>query len=96
MLTSGVYLGANVITTTLSILNNFNLDAAVRTVKNLPKYRLVNLAEATTPGLKIISRLNNKIYRPIASFDRWLENVAIEYIKNTAKHSWKNFESFYL
>lgn len=82
MLTSGVYLGANVITTTLSILNNFNLDAAVRTVKNLPKYRLVNIAEATTPGLKIISRLNNKIYRPIASFDRWLENVAIEYIKN--------------
>lgn len=82
MLTSGVYLGANVVTTTLSILNNFNLDAAVRTVKNLPKYRLVDLAEATTPGLKIISRLNNKIYRPIASFDRWLENVAIEYIKN--------------
>lgn len=82
MLTSGVYLGANVITTTLSILNNFNLDATVRTVKNLPKYRLVDLAEATTPGLKIISRLNNKIYRPIASFDRWLENVAIEYIKN--------------
>lgn len=82
MLTSGVYLGANVITTTLSILNNFNLDAAVRTIKNLPKYRLVDIAEATTPGLKIISRLNNKIYRPIASFDRWLENVAIEYIKN--------------
>ena len=82
MLSSGVYLGANVVTTTLSILNNFNLDAAVRTVKNLPKYRLVDLAEATTPGLKIISRLNNKIYRPIASFDKWLENVAIEYIKN--------------
>lgn len=82
MLSSGVYLGANVITTTLSILNNFNMDAAVRTVKNLPKFRQVTLSEATTPGLKILSRLNNKIYQPIASIDRWLENVALEYIKN--------------
>lgn len=82
MLSSGVYLGANVITTTLSILNNFNMDAAVRTVKNLPKFRRVTLSEATTPGLKILSRLNNKIYQPIASIDRWLENVALEYIKN--------------
>lgn len=82
MLSSGVYLGANVITTTLSILNNFNMDAAVRTVKNLPKFRQITLSEATTPGLKILSRLNNKIYQPIASIDRWLENVALEYIKN--------------
>lgn len=82
MLSSSVYLGANVITTTLSILNNFNMDAAVRTVKNLPKFRQVTLSEATTPGLKILSRLNNKIYQPIASIDRWLENVALEYIKN--------------
>lgn len=82
MLSSGVYLGANVITTTLSILNNFNMDAAVRTVKNLPKFRQITLSEATTPGLKILSRLNNKIYQPIASIDRWLENIALEYIKN--------------
>lgn len=82
MLSSGVYLGANVITTTLSILNNFNMDAAVRTVKNLPKFRQTTLSEATTPGLKILSRLNNKIYQPIASIDKWLENVALEYIKN--------------
>lgn len=82
MLSSGVYLGANVITTTLSILNNFNMDAAVRTVKNLPKFRQITLSEATTPGLKILSRLNNKIYQPIASIDKWLENVALEYIKN--------------
>lgn len=82
MLSSGVYLGANVITTTLSILNNFNADAALRTVKNLPKFRQITLAEATTPGLKILSRLNNKIYQPIASIDKWLENVALEYIKN--------------
>lgn len=82
MLSSGVYLGANVITTTLSILNNFNMDAALRTVKNLPKFRQITLNEATTPGLKILSRLNNKIYQPIASIDRWLENVALEYIKN--------------
>lgn len=82
MLSSGVYLGANVITSTLSILNNFNMDAALRTVKNLPKFRQVTLSEATTPGLKILSRLNNKIYQPIASVDRWLENIALEYIKN--------------
>lgn len=82
MLSSGVYLGANVITTTLSILNNFNMDAAVRTVKNLPKFRQITLSEATTPGLKLLSRLNNKVYQPIASIDRWLENVALEYIKN--------------
>lgn len=82
MLSSGVYLGANIITSTLSILNNFNMDAAVRTVKNLPKFRQIILSEATTPGLKILSRLNNKIYQPIASIDRWLENVALEYIKN--------------
>ena len=82
MLSSGVYLGANVITTTLSILNNFNMDAALRTVKNLPKFRQITLSEATTPGLKILSRLNNKVYQPIASIDRWLENVALEYIKN--------------
>lgn len=82
MLSSGVYLGANVITTTLSILNNFNMDAALRTVKNLPKFRQVTLSEATTPGLKLLSRLNNKIYQPIASIDKWLENVALEYIKN--------------
>lgn len=82
MLSSGVYLGANVITTTLSILNNFNMDAALRTAKNLPKFRQITLSEATTPGLKILSRLNNKIYQPIASIDKWLENVALEYIKN--------------
>lgn len=82
MLSSGVYLGANIITTTLSILNNFNMDAALRTVKNLPKFRQITLAEATTPGLKILSRLNNKVYQPIGSIDRWLENVALEYIKN--------------
>lgn len=82
MLSSGVYLGANVITTTLSILNNFNIDAAVRTVKNLPKFRQIALSEAATPGLKLLSRLNNKVYQPIASIDRWLENVALEYIKN--------------
>lgn len=82
MLSSGVYLGANIITTTLSILNNFDLNAAVRTIKNLPKFRMVELAEANTPGLKILSRLNNKIYRPIASTDRWLEEVALTYIQN--------------
>ena len=41
MLGGGVYLGANILTTTLSILNNFNLKAAVNTLKDLPKFRLV-------------------------------------------------------
>lgn len=82
MLSSGIYLGANVVTTTLSILNNFDVNAIARTVKNLPKYRLIELPEASTPGLKLLSRLNNKVYRPMASIDRWLENIGIEYIKN--------------
>lgn len=80
MLGGGVYLGANILTTTLSILNNFNLKAAVNTLKDLPKFRLVELTEATTPGLRLLSRVNNITYRPIASVDRWLERVAAKYI----------------
>ena len=82
MLASGTYLGANVLSTTLSILNNFDLNAATKTFKNLPKFRLIELTEAETPLLNVISKINNKLYRPIASVDRWLENVAVEYIKN--------------
>lgn len=76
MLSSGVYLGANIISTTLSILNNFNVDAIQRTVKNLPKFRLVELNRAETPILSQISAVNNAFYRPIASIDRYLEDVA--------------------
>ena len=82
MLSGGVYLGANVLTTTLSILNNFNVDALAKTFKNLPKFRLIELGEAKTPILNLISRLNNRIYRPIASIDRYLENIAATYINN--------------
>lgn len=82
MLASGTYLGANVLTTTLSILNNFDLNAATKTFKNLPKFRLIELTEADTPLLNFVSKINNKLYRPIASVDRWLENIATEYIKN--------------
>ena len=79
MLSAGVYLGANVITTTLSILNNFNLDAFTKTLKNLPKPTKVTLTEAKTPGLRLISRINNRWYQPIASIDKYLENIATEY-----------------
>ena len=82
MLSSGVYLGANILTTTLSILNNFDLNAAVKTFKKFPKFRLIELSEAETPILKLISRFNNKLYRPVASIDKWLENIATEYINN--------------
>lgn len=82
MLSSGIYLGANVVTTTLSILNNFNASGLLKTIGNLPKYHLPKIQEATTPGLKQISKLNNYIYRPIAGIDRWLEDFALEYIKN--------------
>lgn len=83
MLSTGVYLGGNVITTTLSILNNFNADALRKTFKNLPKFRLVGkLPEAQTPLIDKISKVNNYIYRPIASVDRYLENIATEYIYN--------------
>ena len=82
MLSSGTYLGANILTTTLSILNNFDLNAASKTLKNLPKFRMVELTEAKTPVLNLISRLNNKFYKPIASVDKYLENIASEYIAN--------------
>lgn len=93
MLGSGVYLGANILTTTLSILNNFNLKAAINTITDLPKYRLINLAEASTPGLKLLSRVNNITYRPIASVDRWLENVAAKYISEIGLDKAKYMQS---
>lgn len=82
MLGGGVYLGANVLTTTLSVLNNFDLKALAKTFKELPKFRMVELAEAKTPILNYISKLNNTTYRPIASVDRYLEAIAIKYIEN--------------
>lgn len=82
MLSGGVYLGANVLSTTLSVLNNFDINAATKTFKNLPKFRMVELSEASTPILNYISKINNVVYRPIASVDRYIENIAAEYIKN--------------
>ena len=93
MLSSGTYLGANIITTTLSILNNFDLDAAIKTFKKLPKYKMIELAEAETPGIKLLSRFNNKLYRPIASVDRWLEQVATRYINEIGVDKYKLLQS---
>ena len=93
MLSSGTYLGANIITTTLSILNNFDLDAAIKTFKKLPKYKMIELAEAETPGIKLLSQFNNKLYRPIASVDRWLEQVATRYINEIGADKYKLLQS---
>lgn len=82
MLAGGTYLGANILSTTLSILNNFDVNAATKTFKNLPKFRMVELAEAESPILKYLSKVNNLLYRPVASVDRYIENVALEYINN--------------
>ena len=82
MLAGGTYLGANILSTTLSILNNFDVNAATKTFKNLPKFRMVELAEAESPILEYLSKVNNFLYRPVASVDRYIENVALEYIKN--------------
>lgn len=82
MLAGGTYLGANILSTTLSILNNFDVNAAAKTFKNLPKFRMVELSEATTPILNYISKVNNFLYRPVASVDKYIENIALEYIKN--------------
>ena len=82
MLAGGTYLGANVLSTTLSILNNFDVNAVAKTFKKLPKFRMVELSEATTPILNYISKINNFLYRPVASVDKYLENIALEYIKN--------------
>lgn len=80
MLGGGVYLGANILTTTLSILNNFDLNAVRKTLQNLPKFKMATLQEAQSPGLRLLSRLNNRFYRPIASVDRYLEDIATTYI----------------
>lgn len=93
MLSSGTYLGANIITTTLSILNNFDLDAAIKTFKKLPKYKMIELAEAETPGIKLLSKFNNKLYRPIASVDKWLEQVATRYINEIGVDKYKLLQS---
>ena len=93
MLSSGTYLGANIITTTLSILNNFDLDAAIKTFKKLPKYKMIELVEAETPGIKLLSQFNNKLYRPIASVDRWLEQVATRYINEIGVDKYKLLQS---
>lgn len=82
MLAGGTYLGANVLSTTLSILNNFDVNAVAKTFKNLPKFRMVELPEATTPILNYISKINNFLYRPVASVDKYIENIALEYINN--------------
>lgn len=79
MLAGGIYLGANILSTTLSILNNWDLNAARYTIKNRPKFRLVDLNEAQTPGLRFISKVNNMFYRPIASVDRYIENFGRAY-----------------
>lgn len=93
MLSGGTYLGANVITTTLGILNNFNLGAAKRTLQNLPKFRQTHLDEATTPLLNIISRVNNKVYQPMASLDRYLERIGARYIEEAGLDNAKYMQS---
>ena len=81
MLGAGTYLGANVISTTLSILNNFDVGAVRRTLQKAPKFRLVELDEAKTPIVSLLSRINNKFYKPIASVDKWLERIGARYIE---------------
>ena len=82
MLSAGTYLGANILSTTLSILNNWDTNAIKQTVTNLPRFRKATLIEAETPGLKWLSKFNNIFYRPIANVDRWLEDVGRTYQSN--------------
>lgn len=93
MLGSGVYLGANVASTTLSILNNFNLGAIKRTVQKLPKFRSVNIEDAKTPLLNIISKVNNKFYKPVAGVDKWLERIGARYIQEAGLENTKYMQS---
>ena len=93
MLGSFTYLGANVLTTTLNILNNFDLSAFGRTLKKLPKFRMVDIAEAQTPLLNIISRINNSFTRPAVSVDRWLERLGARYIKELGVENAKYLQS---
>lgn len=93
MLGGGLYLASNIIGTTLSILNNWNGKALKATAQNLPQFRKVHLSEAKTPGLNYISKLNNFIYQPIASIDKFVENVALEYARNLPEGQWKLMQS---
>lgn len=82
MLSGGTYLGANILSTTLSILNNWDTNAVKQTLKNIPKFKKATLNEAETPALKWISKINNRFYGPIASVDRWLEDIGRTYQSN--------------
>lgn len=93
MLSGGTYLGANMITTTLTILNNFDGKALARTLKNIPKFRLIDVPEATTPILNIISKVNNKFYRPVASVDKWIESIGARYIQEVGLDKAKLMQS---
>ena len=93
MLGSGLYLAANVMSSTLSILNNFDLGAAKRTLQKLPEFKLVTLPESKTPILNIISKINNRVSAPLASIDRWLENVAARYIEEYGLENAKLLQS---
>lgn len=93
MLGSGLYLAANVMSSTLSILNNFDLGAAKRILQKLPKFKLVTLPESKTPILNIISKINNRVSAPLASIDRWLENVAARYIEEYGLENAKLLQS---
>lgn len=93
MLGAGIYLGANAVSTTLTILNNFNLDAAVKTLKELPKYKVAKLREAESFGLKNLSKINNLFYAPVAGADRWLEELGRRYINNVGIDKLKYMQS---
>ena len=93
MLGGGTYLGANVLSTTLTILNNFNLGAAKRTLKKTPKFRLIELDEAKTPLLSVLSKYNNTFYRPIASVDKLLERIGARYIEEVGLENAKFMQS---
>lgn len=93
MLGAGTYLGANVLATTLSILNNFDVGAVQRTLQKAPKFRLIELEEANTPIINILSRVNNKFYRPITSVDKWLERVGARYIQEAGIDNAKFMQS---
>lgn len=93
MLGAGTYLGANIVTTTLSILNNFDLKAAIKTFKELPQYRKVKLSEAETPVVRTISKLNNAFYAPVAGVDKLLERISNKYIYNMGEDAWTLMQS---
>lgn len=85
-LSSGLYLPANIATNTFNVLSNFNYGALSKavsgTIRNLGK-EIPGMAVKTaeTPGLRLLSKINNLVGKPARTVDNILSNFSIRYLE---------------